>query len=289
MLLKTRRSRALLLKYSGYTHDRKCLKNSSDLTLTEFRELKSLLHKEGASPLADLLERLWQETRKCTSPQVYREFFCELSKSTPVCGMLQAAGNQDALQIVNAIATGSFDVANSANHRQLSILQEHVPILCSFLVKCLWDEDNHLPSDVCRIPHLLAELMVAPFTVPTSGIYPPPQPDSPLSFFPNLPQLYGDALYAADIANQASTDSNSCRKNAYGHPTLSPGVFTIFCIHGVCYGFAILKSHESPKHPFSIFKTCFQTAPKMIIYDNCCKLHAYCLNREPVFFQNTCS
>ena len=202
MLLKTRRSRALLLKYSGYTPDRKCLKSPSDLTLAEFRELKSLLHKEGASPLANLLERLWQETRKRTSPQVYREFLCELSKSTPVCGMLQAAGNQDALHIVNAIATGSFDITNSANHKQLSILQEHIPILCSFLVKCPRDEDNHLPSDVCRILHLLTELMVAPFTIPTSRIYPPPQPDSPLSFFPNLPQLHGDALYAADVATR---------------------------------------------------------------------------------------
>ena len=52
-------------------------------------------------------------------------------------------------------------------------------------------------------------------------------------------------------------------------------------------GFEILKSHKSPKHPFSIFKTRFPTAPKMIIYDKCCKLHAYCLNRKPVFFQNT--
>ena len=66
-----------------------------------------------------------------------------------------------------------------------------------------------------------------------------------------------------------------------------PLQFTIFCMHGICYRFEILKPHESPKHPFSIFKTRFQTAPKMIIYDNCCKLHAYCLNREPVFFQNT--
>ena len=79
------------------------------------------------------------------------------------------------------------------------------------------------------------------------------------------------------IANQASMDRDSCRKNAYRHPTLSPGVFTLFCMHGVCYGFEILKLCESPKHPFSIFKTRFWTPPKMIIYDNCYKLHAYCL------------
>ena len=114
------------------------------------------------------------------------------------------------------------------------------------------------PQTCADFLHLLTELMVAPFTIPTSGIYQPPQPDSPLSFFPNLPQLHRDALYAADVVNQASTDSDSCRKNAYGHPTLSPGVFTIFCMHGICYGFEILKSHKSPKHPFSIFNTQLQ-------------------------------
>ncbi len=140
---------------------------------------------------------------------------------------------------------------------------------------------------MCTTVQLLAEIMVAPFTISSTHVYPPPQADGPLSFFPNLPQLHGDAVYIPDLANQASTDSDSCRKNAYGHPTLSPGVFTIFCEHGVCYGFEILKSHESPRHPFSIFKTRFCTPPRMIIYDNCCKLHAYCLNREPVFFKNT--
>ena len=44
---------------------------------------------------------------------------------------------------------------------------------------------------------------------------------------------------------------------------------------------------ESPKHPFEIFRSRFETAPVVIIYDNACKLHQYCLNREPLFFKNT--
>ncbi len=28
-------------------------------------------------------------------------------------------------------------------------------------------------------------------------------------------------------------------------------------------------------------------APKLVIYDNSCNLHAYCLNREPEFFKDT--
>ena len=74
-----------------------------------------------------------------------------------------------------------------------------------------------------------------------------------------------------------------CGKESYGHPTISPGIFTIFCEHGICYGFELMTSHESPRHPFSIFKTRFKTAPRC----NACQLHKYCLNREPLFFKNT--
>ena len=31
----------------------------------------------------------------------------------------------------------------------------------------------------------------------------------------------------------------------------------------------------------------FHSAPDVIIYDNACNLHAYCLNRNPKFFQKT--
>jgi len=48
-----------------------------------------------------------------------------------------------------------------------------------------------------------------------------------------------------------------------------------------------METCESPRHPFEIFRSHFQTPLRVIIYDNACKLHQYCLNREPHFFQNT--
>ena len=70
-------------------------------------------------------------------------------------------------------------------------------------------------------------------------------------------------------------------------PTLSPGIFMIYCEHGVYYGFEVLQTCESPKHPFQIFKTRFPHLPLIIIYDNACCLYVSCLNREPHFFENT--
>ena len=48
-----------------------------------------------------------------------------------------------------------------------------------------------------------------------------------------------------------------------------------------------MQSCKSPKHPFSIFRQRFRKAPRVIVYDNACKLHQYCLNREPHFFRST--
>ena len=63
-----------------------------------------------------------------------------------------------------------------------------------------------------------------------------------------------------------------------------------------------MRFHESPAIPFTILYEHFlegqpivhraimlyyNLAPEVIIYDNSCNLHNYCLNREPDFFRNS--
>jgi hypothetical protein len=52
-------------------------------------------------------------------------------------------------------------------------------------------------------------------------------------------------------------------------------------------GFQALTDPESPKQPFEILATRYETPPENIIYDNSCKLHVYSLNREPRLFTNS--
>ena len=59
-----------------------------------------------------------------------------------------------------------------------------------------------------------------------------------------LPKCHGDASYEAD-RKLHTLQTDGCRKASYGHPTLSPGIFTIYCEHGVCYGFEVLQTCES--------------------------------------------
>ena len=54
-----------------------------------------------------------------------------------------------------------------------------------------------------------------------------------------------------------------------------------------CYGFEVLRSCESPRHPFRLFTTRFISPPSVIVYDNAYQLHTYALNREPQRFKRT--
>ena len=53
-----------------------------------------------------------------------------------------------------------------------------------------------------------------------------------MSFFPHLPKCRERRAYAADSAGKVLT----CTKKTSRHPTLLPGVFTIFCEHGKTTG-----------------------------------------------------
>ncbi len=61
-LVRTKRAREFLLKYSGYSKDRKRLARPQSLTLKEFSQLCKGLRTDGFVALAQLLERLENES-----------------------------------------------------------------------------------------------------------------------------------------------------------------------------------------------------------------------------------
>ena len=199
--------------------------------------------------------------------------------------MFQVAGSEETIEVIRLIASGT-DIRNVTYHQELKLLQDTTPILASLLLKLSFSEA--IPDDVCTLICQLCDLALAPFQ-PRSQTFPPPPANSELTYFPNLPMVRGVPAYSADMAShrQKQEEQDACRKYSSNHPTLTPGIFTIYCPHGVCCGFEVMKTHESPKHPFEIFLTRFESPPKIIIYDNSCKLHQYILNREPTHFKDT--
>ena len=187
------------------------------------------------------------------------------------------------IQTIAAVAEGGLDICDSSNYRQLSLLQEHVPVLAAFLAKCPVEDDGKLPQDVRDLIKLLLQLVQAPFQggPPTPDLY-PPATDDPLSFFP---------CYQSVMEMRAMKLTRNCtrfRLMAVGKLHMvtqhSLRAYSRYTVSMEC---ATGLRCESPKHPFQIFKTRFPRPPLLIIYDNACRLHVYCLNREPHFFENT--
>ena len=61
-------------------------------------------------------------------------------------------------RLIYAVAQGGLDFSN---YRELSLLQEHVPALGAFLMKCRVEDDGELPQDVRDLTKLLLHLVQA--------------------------------------------------------------------------------------------------------------------------------
>ena len=167
-------------------------------------------------------------------------------------------------------------------------LQTTVAILAKFLQTSKRDQRGTPSDEVCNILLHILEVCRAPFldSPPSSSLYAAPTEDA-IALLPSLPKLIGAANYSADTKEPKKV-SDSCLKEFYGHaPITLPWIFhhLKFCHHGVCYSFQMMNTC-TVSIP-GIFRSWFQTASNVKFYDNACKLHQYCLNREPQFFKQT--
>lgn len=280
------KTRKLLRVFSGIQVT-KGIKGKRKITYTgalskqQYKELMKKLVKE-VPILASLIETLVEETNVYIAPDPYKQFFFELSLTSPVVGMFQIGGDQKALHILKQICNNEIDIFDSSMKNELSYLQKRAPLLCNFIFD-LKQRNGNLPIKALAVLDDIMKTIVNTFMCCDTNKEYSDVVSNQLSFFPTLPTVHGKGKYKAD----GQQDKDNCRKEGYRHPTLTPGIFTVYCPHGICYGFEAMTECESPKVPFAIFKTRFPKAPDVIIYDNACNLHKYCLSREPDYFKNT--
>eukprot|EP00794_Sanderia_malayensis_P006452 gene6452-7184_t len=55
------------------------------------------------------------------------------------------------------------------------------------------------------------------------------------SFLPKWPRKTQRGIYFQDLQGSKKHDSVTCNKDYRGHPTLMPGIFTLYCKHGMVY------------------------------------------------------
>lgn len=111
----------------------------------------------------------------------------------------------------------------------MSILQTEIPVLFD-LLGCMAQFPNS--SEVIE---KLIEKSMAPFDTDSSKSDVEKNEDigedilSELSYFPCLPKVRVRGLYKIDSQSRRAV---GCTKQSGGHPTLLPGIFTVYCPHG---------------------------------------------------------
>ncbi|KAL3868428.1 hypothetical protein ACJMK2_041236 [Sinanodonta woodiana] len=234
---------------------------------------------ELLSLLTAIVEDCMTKGDRIVAKVYWRELIKALASSNPFCSFLFPS--EDLFDFLNcSLAKHIAIFKDDTTH---SRIQKEVPIFFNLLSSL----KEKFPFDTLKdsLPYFKQKVF-DPFIKKTCPSELPNEEDiDDLAFFPQLPQIRKRGTFVAD--KKGLTLKDICAKFSKGHPHLLPGVFTLFCPHGICYGFQVMKVHESPDVPFTLLRTRFRKAPKLVVYDNACSLHVYSLNRDPVFFKDT--
>lgn len=214
MFIPHRRTRSLLKQFA-----------KSGISSAEFVELVDLLECYAVS-LADLIRFLDCKqgtfgTYKC--PVEWSTFLSALASASPVCGLLHPS--ERAFNLLKKMKTACI----THSPTDMECLQQEFPVLFElvrspkiFPQKLLSPiiDDLIEKSTAPFKPELKADLDVSLCETSTT---------QELSFFPALRVHRRRKAYPAD---GSSGSQAVCTKKSQGHPSLLPGIFTLYCQHG---------------------------------------------------------
>lgn len=219
----TRHSERILINHKS---TRSLLKQFASLGLSEdeSKHLKELI-AVNAPFLGPLLEYLFRQgevaSKKLRCPCDWSEFIMALASSSPVCALIHP--DDELQQVLTTIADGFSEL----DIYTLQFLQQNCPLLLNLLQKV-----KPPPLLMSTVFHELLKKANAPFlgvaahidsSCSQSEIH-----DDNNSYFPALPLVRFRGSYVADTVKT----SKDCTKHGTNHPTLFPGIFTLFCSHG---------------------------------------------------------
>lgn len=212
------------------------------------------------------------EDERFTCNPEFKEFLILLSCDSPLCATFHFSN----LHLIAEILKLSPD--SELPSSLLNQLQQNIPIFFEIFTKI-----GYIPKSFFPILDIIQKCVEATFTGDVQSSQVSDQESLPLACYPSMPAVCKRGRYEADCRKPVG----SCKKTGARHPSLLPGIFTVFCPHGVCYGFEVMVTAESPNVPFTFLKTRFEQPPEIVIYDNACNLFQYALNRDPAYFKET--
>ncbi|XP_062381987.1 uncharacterized protein LOC134069870 isoform X2 [Sardina pilchardus] len=247
-------------------------------SIPDFECLKAEVER-GAGFLSPLLRIFEDGGHTSHPPEPFCPLLQEVVKATPACALLHPGSEVERL-VREISSTPSEEIPHHTD--LMRTLAHHCPLLWDLVAAC-----GHFPEEVKPLLKRMAQVAWLAYDVPPLGeCASVPQQDE-LSFFPHLPTRRPRGAFLMDRQRREDSQEAGCHKSAGHHAALIPGLFTMFCSHGVCYGFSIMENCESVNIPFTILRSHFTSGPGTVLYDNACKLHSYALNRDPQFFINT--
>lgn len=197
---------------------------SSDEFLTLYELIRK--HASSLSALLDLANDANASNEVFTCPPIWSPLLQALARTSPVCALIHP--NDALISLLNTM--DNKDITTDV--QAMELLQKEVPLLFSLLRVLKGSHSNIL----LPIINTMIEKSNAPFTAcaisnssqeaPSSEIL---TSESELAYFPSLLQIRKRGCYTADKANQKE---KLCTKQSHGHPTLLPGIFTLYCEHG---------------------------------------------------------
>ncbi|RHZ14264.1 hypothetical protein DYB37_009371 [Aphanomyces astaci] len=232
--------------------------------------------------------------REGLCPDAWRTFLADLARQSPVQSALVRDPQAMAPILTALVSPESRSVVlGKEKVRTLAMLQHNTPSLAKALRREGMDEHPDHPlwlplgSILLRLANVFCPYL-SQLSDPDvhddafdSALY----DDEDLhEWFPNAPVRRRLHTYS----NHHRADDTVCTKHAPSARYKMPGIFHFCCPHGICLGFAVLHDHESPMHPFTILcqRWVHTSSPRIVIMDNACNLHTYCLRREPWLFRN---
>jgi hypothetical protein len=199
-------------------------KQTSILNMKEKEELMCYLQSYPALYL--FIKSIDNGTVKL--PNMFSNFITSLAFKSAVCGYIHPS--EEVEQLIQSLVKG-VDV--KCDPVMWQSLHNNIPVLFTLLENSC---GSSAPAELRPLLDELWERAMQPFDncdmIDDSSFA---VEEAEMSFFPSLSTCRPRGHYGMD----EKKSDNSCQKKYKGHPSLLPGVFTVYCPHGMFWRISI--------------------------------------------------
>lgn len=204
------------------------LKPSRGISNDEKEKMFNLIKAENqGSSILDLISYIFDDSmvrgERLFAKDIWRDLLKSLSSSYPACGFFPPS--EDFFDFLHGALSCKENLLNK--DVQLSEIQMKLPVI----FKLLKGLKSKFPFEIFQnCLDFFQQKTFDPFLKETCPSETPDEEDG-LAFFPQLPKQRKRGFFVADKKGSKSKE-DFCSKFSKGHPSLLPGVFTMFCPHG---------------------------------------------------------